>query len=110
VGKQRNGRCLTYRYSFEKKSVIVPLQAADILAWTIYQQMQKILSGKPPRWEADMAYDLLKHSRCPLDDGFFVKDNLLKWAEAEIDTVIAHFKERQAALESRATISSNGTT
>jgi hypothetical protein len=85
-------------YSFEKKSVIVPLQAADILAWTIYQQMHKILSNRPTPWEADMAYGLLKHSHCRLDDGFFVKDNLAKWAEAEIDTVIANFKKRKAAL------------
>src|SRR5262249_50204962 len=79
-------------YSFEKKSVIVPLQAADILAWTIYQQMHKILTSKPTRWEADVAYDLLKHSRCPLDDGFFVKDNLIAWANAEIDAVIENLK------------------
>jgi hypothetical protein len=29
--------CRLKRYSFEKKKVIVPLQSADVLAWTIYQ-------------------------------------------------------------------------
>jgi Protein of unknown function (DUF3800) len=85
-------------YSFEKKSVIVPLQAADILAWTIYQQMQKILSNRTPPWEAEVAYDLLKHSRTRLDDGFFVRDNLENWAQAEIEELIKKLKARTAGV------------
>jgi hypothetical protein len=96
IEKQTTGVMSLEGYSFEKKSVVIPLQAADILAWTIYQKMQKLLSNKPIVWEADMAYDLLKHSRCRLDDGFFGKDNLTAWADSEMDAVIAEFKRRKA--------------
>jgi hypothetical protein len=70
-------------YSFERKSLIFPLQAADILAWTIYQQMQRIIWDKKLTWEAEMAYGLLKNSCSTLDDGYFVKERLIAWAGQE---------------------------
>ena len=33
-------------YSFEDKTVVLPLQAADIFAWTVLQQMHKRLSKR----------------------------------------------------------------
>jgi hypothetical protein len=102
LNQERTGLAILSGYSFERKSSILPLQAADVLAWTVYQQMQKHLFGSPLRWEAEMAYDLLKHSAsCPLDDGYFVRDNLKEWAEAELTVLIEKLKAEADALRKK---------
>lgn len=71
-------------YSFESKSTILPLQAADILAWTVFQQLQKKLSGRKPRWEAQAAWDHLSSTRSEFQATFFTREHLEKWVTAYI--------------------------
>jgi hypothetical protein len=102
LNQERTGFTVLSGYSFERKSSILPLQAADILAWTVYQQMQKLILDRPLRWEAEMAYELLKHSSsCPLDDGYFVRDNLKGWAEAELAVLIENLKAEAITLRGK---------
>lgn len=78
-------------YSFESKADIWPLQAADIFAWTSFQQMQKLISHRQLSWIAEMAFDLL---RAPglLKWGYFVRENLGEWAAAESAAWAARMK------------------
>jgi hypothetical protein len=76
-------------YSFESKADVWPLQAADIYAWTSFQQMQRIVSRKRrvSPW-ADLSYRLLRLSHCPLRWHYYVEDNLRPWAAAESEALI----------------------
>jgi hypothetical protein len=70
-------------YSFDSKSNIWPLQAADIYAWTALQGMRKIISRRQANRWADMSYDLLKSARAPIKWHYYVGENLKRWAAAE---------------------------
>lgn len=72
-------------YSFENKANILPLQAADILAWTSFQQMQRLAAKRKLGWIAEMAFEKL--SNAPLKGYYYTKDNLLRWAQAEKDAL-----------------------
>ncbi|HEV7676476.1 MAG TPA: hypothetical protein VGQ12_18240 [Candidatus Angelobacter sp.] len=74
-------------WSFESKSVIVPLQAADIGAWTAFQMMQRAITGRATKtqWITDMAYSLLK---AKFQINFFTKDGLTRWSQAEQNALI----------------------
>ena len=63
-------------YSFESKTSILPLQAADILAWTILQQMHKRLSHRKITWIAQLAWQELASFRGTLDASFFTESQL----------------------------------
>jgi len=54
-------------YSFESKTSSLPLQAADILAWTTLQQMHKRLSKRNINWIAQLAWQELASFRGTLD-------------------------------------------
>ena len=76
-------------YSFDNKAEILPLQAADIYAWTALQQMHKRLSGRKLSWLPELSFDLL--SGWGLTHwGYFVNDNLRSWAEAEAKSLALH--------------------
>jgi hypothetical protein len=76
-------------YSFDNKAEILPLQAADIYAWTALQQMHKRLSGRRLSWLAELSFDLL--SGWGLTHwGYFQEDNLRGWAEAEAKSLALH--------------------
>jgi hypothetical protein len=84
-------------YSFESKSEIWPLQAADIYAWTSLQQMRKLISGgkRTNRW-AELGYDLLRSSRSPLKWHYYVGENLKRWVIAESDALTERVRQLQA--------------
>lgn len=95
--KKRIGVAVLKGYSFERKSSILPLQAADILAWTVYQKMQNRMSNRPLCWEATQAYESLKRQGS-LDDGYFIRDNLKRWAEAELSVLVEKLQAEGAAM------------
>jgi hypothetical protein len=81
-------------YSFEDKKLIVPLQAADVAAWTVYQMMQRHVAQRQPtrtQWIAEMAYSML-HSK--LNAVYFQRDKLESWAHAEEDAWTNKIVER----------------
>lgn len=78
-------------YSFEDKDSILPLQAADILAWTVLQQMHKRLSKRELNWIAVLAWDELSSLRGTLEAMFFNEDQLRDWASRELDELIKLF-------------------
>jgi hypothetical protein len=79
-------------YSFESKTSILPLQAADILAWTILQQMHKKLSNRKINWIAELAWQELSSLRGTLDASFFTESQLREWAETYLDALIKSFE------------------
>jgi Protein of unknown function (DUF3800) len=70
-------------YSFDSKSDIWPLQAADIFAWTALQHMRKRISNRPINKWAGISFDLLKSTRVPIKWHYYVRENLQRWAAAE---------------------------
>jgi hypothetical protein len=82
-------------YSFESKTSILPLQAADILAWTTLQQMHKQLSGRKTTWIAELAWEQLAAFRGTLDVSFFTESQLRDWAEKYLDALIQEFERKR---------------
>jgi hypothetical protein len=69
-------------YSFESKETVVPLQAADILAWTTFQHMQAKVSKRPLSEIARVATHYL--NRLPTLTSFHMeREKLEEWAKAE---------------------------
>ncbi len=81
-------------YSFESKTSILPLQAADILAWTILQQMHQRLSRRKINWIADLAWQELASFRGTLDASFFTEPQLRHWAEKYLEALIRAFEKK----------------
>jgi hypothetical protein len=77
-------------WSFESKAAIVPLQAADIGAWTAFQMMQRAVTGRTTKtqWITDMAYSLLKPK---FQINFFTKDGLARWSHAEQKALLGRY-------------------
>jgi hypothetical protein len=82
-------------YSFESKAAILPLQAADILAWTILQQMHKRLSKREITWIAELAWEDLASFRGTLEASFFTEPQLRDWAEKYKDALIKAFEQKR---------------
>jgi hypothetical protein len=90
---KRTGLQILQGYSFEDKSQILPLQAADIYAWTAFQMMQKLISGRHASDIAEYAYSLLSTHRSPLKWHFYVEENLRQWAKAEKEKLISLLRQ-----------------
>jgi len=73
-------------YSFESKTEIVPLQAADIFAWTVFQQMQKRLANRKLSWIAELAWQHVSAFR-GASVTFFTEPQLREWAAAYADSL-----------------------
>lgn len=69
-------------YSFEDKKSFLPLQAADILAWTSFQYTQYLAVKRPLSWIAREALDLVQ--RAPLKNSIFNRASLEDWAAKEL--------------------------
>ena len=83
-------------YSFVDKTVVLPLQAADIFAWTVLQQMHKRLSKRSLDWVAELAWEQLGAFSGPLEATFFTEPQLVQWAEDYVDNLIKHFEKKSA--------------
>jgi hypothetical protein len=70
-------------YSFEDKAKVVPLQAADMLAWTVYRQMQELNKNRPMSWVASEMMDGFLRSGVHMKVSYFTKEELVKWRQAE---------------------------
>jgi hypothetical protein len=68
-------------YAFQNKKLILPLQAADILAWTAFQFAQNKTENKPLGWIAKKALDLI--DRAPIKNKIYDQASLISWAVAE---------------------------
>jgi len=66
-------------YQFQDKKVFKPLQAADILAWHMYDHMSNvILKGKSDVRDMRPTFMPLREDR-PMDLGWFTEEQLIKW-------------------------------
>lgn len=83
-------------YGFEDKSKILPLQAADIFAWTALQQMHGLLSKRKTSEIANTAFELL--STGGLFFGYFTEPNLREWADAESAELVKRLLERSGPV------------
>jgi hypothetical protein len=72
-------------YSFEHKEQIVPLQAADVLAWTSFRQMECHVNKKKPGWIADMALKLLLVNNKTTKGSYITRSKLKEFLHAEND-------------------------
>lgn len=72
-------------YSFANKANILPLQAADILAWTSFRQIERLASKRKLGWIAKAA--IYQLSAGPLNGNYYTKDNLEEWAQKEKDVL-----------------------
>jgi hypothetical protein len=79
-------------YAFDDKAEVLPIQAADIYAWTMLQRMHHRLSRRKLSWIAELAFEQLGHLN---HWGYFEEDNLRAWAEAEAKS-LALFKTSSA--------------
>jgi hypothetical protein len=88
-------------YAFENKSLTVPLQASDILAWTVFKQARKIFLRENPGWIADLSWDRLSSfDEGPFRAAFFTtKEELQSWADRYLDALekIARTMNAEAA-------------
>jgi len=82
-------------YSFETRASILPLQAADILAWTSLQQMHKRLSKRRLNWIAQLAWEELASFRGTLDVSFYTETQLRDWADKYLDALIHVFEQKR---------------
>jgi hypothetical protein len=87
-------------YSFESKTLILPLQAADILAWTTLQQMHKRLSNRKINWIAELAWQELSSLRGTFEVSFFTEPQLRDWAERYIDALVQAFERKKLKKDS----------
>lgn len=68
-------------YSFEDKTEFLPLQAVDILAWSVFQYSQLLTAGRSLGWIARESLAILL--KAPVKKLFIQRDNLEKWAANE---------------------------
>jgi Protein of unknown function (DUF3800) len=87
---KKTGIAVLTGYAFEDKTVSLPLQAADMFAWTVFKQTQKVFFHKNPGWIADLAWaHLSSFSKGPLSAAFFTtKEELQAWADRYLDALI----------------------
>ena len=78
---EKDGVVALSGYSFEDKKLNLPLQAADILAWTSFQYTQYLAVRRPLSWIAREALDLVQKS--PLKNKIYDRDSLTAWAVKE---------------------------
>ena len=82
-------------YSFESKATTLPLQAADIFAWTAFQQTRKRIFGHNPGWIADLAWQHLSSFRGPFQVSFFTREQLELWLDEYLDKLIELAKKKE---------------
>jgi hypothetical protein len=82
-------------YMFADKTVYLPLQAADILAWSYFQFTQRINGTKPLGWIAKESVDILLGSQLVLHK-FYNGPAILNWLQAEMEAHQALSRETGA--------------
>lgn len=72
-------------HSFQKRSVVVPLQSADILAWACYQEIQRLTTGRRLDWIAEETIQLIGEIKqyTYMRTSIFERDGLIRWREHE---------------------------
>jgi hypothetical protein len=78
-------------YSFDSRANLVPLQAADIFAWTTFQQMQVIAAGRKLNWVASLAFERLSGFTAKMSMSHFTRDALRNWLEAEETALVSRW-------------------
>jgi hypothetical protein len=77
---KRTGVQTLVGYSFESKKLILPLQASDILAWTVFQQMLAKGEIRELNWAARSVSDYLG---AKIEAGYFDRARLEQWVAME---------------------------
>ena len=76
-------------YSFDDKADILPLQAADILAWTFFQYTQFLTVKRPLNWIAREALTTIQ--KAPIMNVVYTRESLARWAMKEQE-VLEHVR------------------
>ncbi|MFI5095142.1 MAG: DUF3800 domain-containing protein [Candidatus Acidiferrales bacterium] len=75
-------------YSFASSATMVPLQAADIFAWTTFQGTQVLVSHRKPNWVAEMAFERMHRLSAKISMSIHKREQLRRWVEVETKELI----------------------